>query len=301
MDTDFQKEEHRISEEINRLWTEMQDTSTLGVSMAISKEAQTTLIKVVNPVIFTPEHRISILGDVFVVSLLECKKVVQGRYSTPGVNRFPKIVEDIIKTGDSPELSKMGRLDTRAARNEISNLQLIYISKPEQAVVFLTSVNPIVSVSEYTIDGRHTSGVPLRAQRLPLVIKSDMARTEFTSASGVKISDSRIEQHSVIDLDGPEFILRGVQDNIITTKKQSRERLGDIVAIASIISIAFGIASFLIRRGRLLEIGVPVLILGIAIFWTRYFSDWGKEYFTPREIEISGEAPMEISFWGELE
>jgi len=301
MFSDFVKEKQKISENIDKVLKGMQDTSALGVSLCASFDAQTTLIRLINPTIFTSDHCISIYGEAFLTSLLECKKVVQGRYSTPGVNRFPKIVDDMLKTGSSSELARLGRFDTRAARTEINNLLQIYRSRPDDKIVLLSGINPVIPVSEYVIDGRHTSGIPLRAFDVPIVVKAERARLEFTSISGVKITDSRIEQHSVIDIVGAEFIIKGVQNNIIVNKRQSRERLGDYFAVASIISIALGAASIFIRRGRLLEIGIPFLIIGIIMFWIRYFSDWGNEYFAPSEIEISGDAPFEMSLYGEME
>ncbi len=296
----YGKEENQINQEIKQLSEKLQDTSTFGVSMAVAAEAQATMIKLLNPVIITPEHRIVIFGVVYAASILECKKVVQCRHTTPGVNRYPKIVEDMLRTGDSPELSKIGRTDMREARTEISNLQMIYAGGREQSVAFLSDINPIVPVIEYTIDGKHTSGVALRPIATPLIIKADEAEMDYTSSSGVRISESRIEKRGANEFIAPKFIVRRVQDNIRATKRGGKEKLGDAVAIFSILSIGIGLGSMFIRRGRLIEISLVFLILGVILFYLRYFSDWGKEYFVPAEIEITGEAPLEVSFIGEL-
>lgn len=297
---EFSKKQKQILEDIKRL-SGSQDTSTFGVSMAAAQEAQATIIKLVNPVIITPDHRIVFLGTVFAASLLDCKKVVQCRHTTPGVNRFPKIVEDMLKAGDSKELSRIGRIDMREARVEISNLQMIYTGgKLEQSVVFLIAVNPITPVTEYTIDGRHTSGVAMRPITAPFVIEANSVEMEYTSSSGVKISDGRVELHGIGDFIGPNFIINGVQNNISEARKKSKEVLGDALTIISGAMLAFGVGFFFIRRGRLLEAALPLVILGGIIFYIRHFTDWGKEYFVPSEIEISGEAPMEMSFVGEL-
>ena len=302
MPSDFGKEKTNIKNEIEQIFSSEKDTSTLGVSIAATKEAQATLIRLVDPVIITPEHTIIIHGKVFAVSLIECKKVVQGRYSTPGINRFPKIVDDMLKNGSSTELARLGRIDMREANVEIRNLQLIFtVGKPKESIAFLTDVNPITPVMEYTIDGKHTSGVVLRPQQVPLIIKAKEAFTEYTSSSGVKITDSRIEKHSSNGLIGPKFIIEGVQNNISENRKQGRELLGDVVTVISGLMIAFGIGVSVIReRTRLLELGLPMLVIGCIIFYIRHFTNSAREYFVPSEIDITGEAPMEMCFIGEL-
>lgn len=302
MPPEYDKQRQRILEEIHRfLGEKVRDTSTIGVSMAAAIEAQATLIKLVNPVITTPEHRIVILGTVFVASLLECKKVVQCRHNTTGENNlYPKIVEDMLRTGGSPELSKIGRDDIRGAMVEMNNLRLVWTGKHEDGLVFLTGVNPIVPVSEYTIDGRHTSGVPLKGLTTPLIIEVNSAYMEYTSTAGVRITDGRLEQRGSGDFIGPKLVVSGVQNNISAIKKQNRERLGDALTIISGAMLAFGVGFLFIRRGRLIEAALPLVILGGILFYIRHFTDWGKEYFVPSEMEISGEAPLELSFYGEL-
>lgn len=299
---EFDKEKTSINNEIAKIFGSEQDTSTLGVSIAATKEAQATLIRLIDPVIITPEHSIIMHGKIFAVSLAECKKVVQGRYSTPGINRFPKIVDDMLKNGSSSELARLGRIDMREANVEIRNLQLIFaVGKPKESIAFLKEVNPITPVMEYTIDGKHTSGVVLRPQLAPLIIKAKEAFTEYTSSSGVKITDLRIEKHSSNELIGPKFIIEGVQNNISENRKKGREIIGDLVTIVSGLMIAFGIGFLIIReRTRLLELGLPLLIVGIIIFYIRHFTNSAREYFFPSEIDITGEAPMEMCFIGEI-
>ena len=300
---EFGKEKSDIKNEIAQIliFGSEKDTSTFGVSIAATKEAQATLIRLIDPVVITPEHAITMHGKVFAVSLIECKKVVQGRYSTPGINRFPKIVEDTLKNGSSTELARLGRIDMREANVEIRNLQLIFaVGKPKESIAFLTEVNPITPVMEYTIDGKHTSGVALRPQPVPLLIKAKDAFIEYTSSSGVKITDLRIEKRGSFELMEPKFIIEGVQNNISENRKQGRELIGDIVTIISGLMIAFGIGFSIIRRARLLELGLPLLVVGCIIFYIRHFTNSAREYFVPSEIEITGEAPMEMSFIGEL-
>lgn len=298
---EYDKEEKKIKEEIAHMFGSEQDTSTLGVSMVTANEAQAILIRLNNPVITTHEHTVIIHGKVFATSLLETKKVVQGRQTTPGINRFPKIVDDMLKTGSSSELSRLGRIDMREANIEIKNLQLIYTSNNlSKKIAFLTEVNPITPITEYTIDGKHTSGIALKPQDVPLIIKAEKAYLEYTSSSGVKVSDLRIEKHSSNDLIGPKFIIESVQNNISEKREHGRELLGDIITIISGIMIAFGIAFSIVGRGRLIEAGLPLLILGCIIFYVRHFTNV-REYFSPSEIEIMGEAPMEMRFIGELE
>lgn len=303
---EFSREQQKLNLEIQQFFEKLKektDTSIFGIGMVADNDAQTTFIKLRNPVIESPEHRIVILGTVYAVSLLECKKAVQSRYTTPGVNRFPKIVEDMLRTGGSPELGRIGRFDDevmRTVRTEVRTLQRIYVGGEKRRIAFLTSVDPILSISEYAIDGRHTSGVPLKAQLTPLIIKAERAEMAFTSTAGMKVSDLRVEQRGVIDLIGPKFEIKGVQDNIIITRSVSRERIGDFITIIALISLGIGAVLSLLRKGRFLEIALPLLFSAFIILWLRYFSEWGKEYFAPSEIGIEGEAPMEMRFIGEL-
>lgn len=304
---EFSREQQKLNLEIQQFFEKLKektDTSIFGIGMVADNDAQTTFIKLRNPVIETPEHRIVILGTVYAVSLLECKKAVQSRYTTPGVNRFPKIVEDMLRTGGSSELGRIGRIDDevmRAIRTEVRTLQRIYVGgEKSERIAFLTSVDPILSISEYAIDGRHTSGVPLKSQLIPLIIKAERAEMAFTSTAGMKVSDLRVEQRGVIDLIGPKFEIKGVQDNIIITKSVGRERIGDFITIIAIINLGIGAVLSLLRRGRFLEISLPLLFSAAVLLWLRYFSEWGKEYFAPSEIGIEGEAPMEMRFIGEL-
>lgn len=300
---EFSSEQQKLNLEIQHLLKEKTDTSALGIGMVADDDAQTTFIKLINPVIETPEHRIIILGTVYAVSLLECKKAVQSRYTTPGVNRFPKIVEDMLRTGGSPELGRIGRIENevmRAIRTEVGTLQKIYGGGEKKRIAFLTSVDPILAVNEYTIDRRHTSGVPLKAQLTPLIVKAERTEMAFTSTAGMKVSDLRVEQRGVIELIGPKFEIKGVQNNIIITKSTSKEKIGDFTVIFALISLSVGAVLSLLRRGRFLEIALPLLFLAGILLWLRYFSDWGREYFAPSEIGIEGEAPMEMRFIGEL-
>lgn len=300
---EFDTEDQKLSQEIQRLWSGEQDTSSYGISVAIAKESQTLLLKLEDPVILTPQHRIAIPGQVFAVSALEAKKSIQGRYNTPGVNRFPVIVEEMLRRGQSREFIRLGQSDLqREARLEINNLQRIYPSaKPEESVVFLSDLDPLTPVTEYVIDGKHTSGVALRAQRAPLIVEAEKTRLQFTSASGVKITEGRVEKRAVFDLIGPRLKISGIQNNISITQRQSKETIGNALAFLSIFLAAIGFIFSIIRRGRLLEIGLPLLFIGALILVMIFFTDWGREYFQPGEIEIVGEAPMEISFYGELQ
>ena len=56
-----------------------------------------------------------------------------------------------------------------------------------------------------------------------------------------------------------------------------RRQLRDALAILSIILIGFGIALTVIRRARSWEFGIILLILGVIIFYIRYFSDMMKD------------------------
>lgn len=299
MGIEFNEAQRQISSEIRRFYLENLDTSSLKVSVA-SGQAQTILVELLNPVILTSMHRISILGKVYLVSTLETKKVLQSKYSTPGINRFPKIVDDFIKTGKSSDLLSLNQYENREALSEVRMLQRIYPRNVSKSVSFLSNIDPIFAVTEYTIDGKHTSGVPLKSIEIPLIITTDSARFQFTSVKGIKISDGRLEKDMIINLIGAQIIVNEVVNNIVTTESKSKKGIGDITAISSILLLGLGVTMIITRKARFWEFGVPLFILGILMFWLRYLSEWGKQYFAPPEIEIVGEAPLEVEFIGEL-
>ncbi len=68
-----------------------------------------------------------------------------------------------------------------------------------------------------------------------------------------------------------------------------RKQLKDALAILSIILIGAGIALIVIRRARSWEFGIILLILGIIIFYIRYFSKFLKDDSKIRIIDVEYE------------
>ena len=64
------------------------------------------------------------------------------------------------------------------------------------------------------------------------------------------------------------------------------EQLKDALAILSIILIGAGIALIVIRRARSWEFGIILLILGVIIFYIRYFSEFLKDDSNIRIIDV---------------
>ena len=68
----------------------------------------------------------------------------------------------------------------------------------------------------------------------------------------------------------------------MSDRKQSK----DALAILSIILIGAGIALIVIRRARSWEFGIILLILGVIIFYIRYFSEFLKDDSNIRIIDV---------------
>lgn len=302
MDIEFDNKKKKALMDIRNLYDKQWDTSTQGIGIAAGPEAQTTLLELMNPIIQTPEHRIQIFGKVYLASTTECIKVLSARYVTPRVNLFPKIVKDILEKGTSKDLSKLSNLDLRDATKEIQSLERIFIaSTKNSSVCFLQNVDPLTDITEYIIDGKHTSGIPLKAISCPLTITSDGAKFSFSSSEGVKISDGRLEKNMIIDLISPEIIVNSVSDNVsVNNSGKNKVRLADTMTILAILLLGLGVGGIFTRKLILMEIGFIIGIGGALLFWIRFYSSWALSNLGPSEINIKGEAPMEVSFSGEL-
>ncbi len=66
----------------------------------------------------------------------------------------------------------------------------------------------------------------------------------------------------------------------------NRKQLKDALAVLSIILIGAGIALIVIRRARSWEFGIILLILGVIIFYIRYFSKFLKDDSNIRIIDV---------------
>lgn len=292
--------EKRISNKIQPIWEEP-SIHPLAISEAVAKDAAASLIEFINPMILTPLHKIVIRGKVFLTSSPELVKVLKTKYTTPGVNIFPQIVDDFLEKGTSPQLSKlMSQYELSQTTQELRQLSRV-IQRRKEGLVLLSGVDPISPVTEYTFDNKHTSGIPLKMIETPMIVLAERVSFQFISNSGAKISDGRLEKNMVIDLTNGGMIINEVENNIVTTSTEKKPgRWEDFITILAIILLGPGIAFLFTRRGGFWELGVLMTLVGAVLFYLRYFSQWVKERFAPAEVEIYGESIMNFKFYGEL-
>lgn len=297
----FYEEEERIQKEISKIYSSKEmDTSTIGLSIVAAKTATTPLVELINPIIMTKTDELHIMGRVYMLSALQLKTSIQRKYLA---ENFPRFVDDYIKHGRiNREFANLRRFELSEAIQDLDNLRTIYHGNENKTVIFLSRIGPtILPVTEYTISEGHTSGIrPLKAIEAPLIVKASEARFPFTSPEA-KITDGRTEFNMVARLTNFHSIINGVKSTVrINEEGGERVRLRDTLSILSIVFLIFGIGLTFVRRARTWEIGLPLIVIGIIIFYFRYFSDWSKEYFTPGRAEISGDVLTELSFFGEL-
>lgn len=301
MATGFYEEKERIQKEIGKIYSSKEmDTSAIGLSIVAAKTATTPLIELTDPIIFTKTEEIRIMGRVYLLSSLQLKTVIQRKYLA---ENFPRFVDDYIKHGRiGREFAYIRRFDLSEAIQDLDSLRIIYRGDENKAVVFLNRISPtILPVTEYTISEGHTSGIkPLRAIEAPFIVKASGARFPFTSPEA-KVTDGRTEFNMVVRSMNFHAIINGIKNTVrVGEEGGNKTRLRDALSILSIVFLIFGIGLTFVRRARTWEIGIPLMVIGIIIFYFRYFSDWSNEYFTPGRIEIMGDALTELSFFGEL-
>lgn len=297
--SEFNRAQEEIEKNIKRVFSQ-ENEKPPRVAEVASGESFVRLMELYNPVIITSGQEIKISGTAYILSAEELIKILKNRYQTPGqVNAFPQIVEDFIQKGESAHFSEIRGYKTDEAKQELSRISKIITNR--KGLVVLSELNPIYPVSEYVIQGKHCSGEYLSEINLPAVIMADTASFPFNSPLGARVTDGRREKNMTVSLENPEIMVESIENNIISKVNKGFSHLGDLITIAAILLIGLGIGLTFVRRGRMIEFTLPLVIAGIIIFWLRYYSDWGRSHFDlPPKIEISGNASMNVKFYGVL-
>jgi hypothetical protein len=297
------EKQENIQKEISLIFTKDQDTSNMGLAMIGAKQATSEMLELENPKIITKSGEIKIFSRrIYAISVAQLKLIIQQKYTA--YERFPIVVEDFLKFGrKSKELSEMRQShEITDALMDLEALLSVYHRNESKAIVFLSRLSPTVSpVTEYTDSGGHTSGIrSLKAIEAPFIIEASGARFPF-SASEAKISDGRTETNMIANMRNTRLIVNDVKNTIsIREEGSSKKRIKDGLSIMSILLLIFGFGLLLARKGGVWEIGLMLIVFGVAAFYYRYYSDWSREYFTPGQVEMAGDAPMGLAFVGEL-
>lgn len=299
----FVEKQENIQKEISLIFSKDQDTSVMGLAMIGAKQATSEMLELENPRITTRSGEIQIFGrKIYAISVAQLKLVIQQKYTA--YERFPIVVEDFLKFGrKSRELAIMRQShEISDALMDLEALLSVYHRNESKAIVFLGRLSPTVSpVTEYTDSGGHTSGIrSLKAIEAPFIIESNGARFPF-SASEAKITDGRSETNMIANMRNTRLIVNDVKNTIsIREEGSSKKRIQDGLSLISILLLIFGFGLLFARKGGVWEIGLLLIVFGVAAFYYRYYSDWSREYFAPGQVEMSGDAPMGLAFIGEL-
>jgi len=269
-------------------------------SRKIGGKASSRVVKLRNPKIIAAENKIEILGPVFLVSVAELKKAIKNRYKTPGQNIFPEVVDDFI-FNDSKDLKRLRTFDSAQATSDLVNLaRLVKVPSDSEKVALVSKIKPLELVTEYIIDGKHTSGNFLGSFDLPLVAMTDNgAQFDFENPSHVVGTNQRLEESMAVNMNSIMLLAQRVDDNTIQmTGGLKHVGLGNAMAIVSLICLLVGAFSFIEKR---LFFFIVLLISGIALAILRYLpTNWNKNFFGISEIQVVGNAYTVFKFYGEM-
>jgi len=269
-------------------------------SRNIGGKASSRVVKLRNPKIIAAENKIEILGPVFLVSVAELKKAIKNRYKTPGQNIFPEVVDDFIFS-DSKDLKRLRTFDSAEATSDLVNLaRLVKVPSDSEKVALVSKIKPLELVTEYIVDGKHTSGNFLGSFDLPLVAMTDNgAQFDFENPSHVVGTNQRLEESMAINMNSIMLLAERVDDNTIQmTGGLKHVGLGNAMAIVSLICLLVGAFSFIEKR---LFFFIVLLISGIALAILRYLpTNWNKNFFGISEIQVVGNAYTVFKFYGEM-
>lgn len=270
-------------------------------SSKIGGKASARVVKLRNPKIITTENKIEILGPVFLVSVAELKKAIKNRYKTPGQNIFSEVVDDFIFSNDKEALNRLRTFDSAQAASDLVNLaRLVKVPSDSEKVVLVSKIKPLELVTEYIIDGKHTSGNFLGSFDLPLVVMTDNgAQFDFENPSHVVGTNKRVEESMAINMNSIMLLAERVDDNTIQiTGGLKHVCWGNVMAIVSLICLLVGAFSFIEKR---LFFFIVLLISGAALAIARYLpTNWNKEFFGMSEIQVVGNAYTVFKFYGEM-
>jgi hypothetical protein len=275
-------------------------TSDLS-SRKIGGKASARVVKLRNPKIITAENKIEIQGSVFLVSVGELKKAIKNRYKTPGQNTFPEVVDDFIFNNSKDALNRLRTFDSAQAASDLVNLsRLVKVPSDSEKVVLVSRIKPLELVSEYIVDGKHTSGNFLGSFDLPLVLMTDDgAQFDFENPSNVVGTNKRVEESMAINMNSIMLLAERVDDNTIQmTGGLKHIGWGNAMAIISLICLLVGAFSFIEKR---LFFFIILLIGGASLAIARYLpTNWNREFFGMSEIQVVGNAYMVFKFYGEM-
>jgi hypothetical protein len=292
-------------QEISNLMDKEVEAITLAAtsdlpSRNIGGRASSRVVKLRNPKIIAAENKIEILGPVFLVSVAELKKAIKNRYKTPGQNIFPEVVDDFIFS-DSKDLKRLRTFDSAQATSDLVNLaRLVKVPSDSEKVALVSKIKPLELVTEYIVDGKHTSGNFLGSFDLPLVAMTDNgAQFDFENPSHVVGTNQRLEESMAINMNSIMLLAERVDDNTIQmTGGLKHVGLGNAMAIVSLICLLVGAFSFIEKR---LFFFIVLLISGIALAILRYLpTNWNKNFFGISEIQVVGNAYTVFKFYGEM-
>jgi hypothetical protein len=292
-------------QEISNLMDKEVEAITLAAtsdlpSRNIGGKASSRVVKLRNPKIIAAENKIEILGPVFLVSVAELKKAIKNRYKTPGQNIFPEVVDDFIFS-DSKDLKRLRTFDSAQATSDLVNLaRLVKVPSDSEKVALVSKIKPLELVTEYIVDGKHTSGNFLGSFDLPLVAMTDNgAQFDFENPSHVVGTNQRLEESMAVNMNSIMLLAERVDDNTIQmTGGLKHVGLGNAMAIVSLICLLVGAFSFIEKR---LFFFIVLLISGIALAILRYLpTNWNKNFFGISEIQVVGNAYTVFKFYGEM-
>lgn len=277
------------------------DVNSDLLSRKIGGKASARVVKLRNPKIITTENKIEILGQVFLLSVGELKKAIKNRFKTPGQNIFPQVVDDFIFNNSKEALNKLRTFDSSQAASDLVNLsRLVKVQSDSEKVVLVSKIKPLELVTEYIVDGKHTSGNFLGSFDLPLVVMTDDgAQFDFENPSHVVGTNQRVEESMAIDMKSIMLLAERVDDNTIQiTGGLKHVGLGNAMAIVSLICLLAGALSIVERR---LFFFIVLLVIGAALALARYLpTDWNKRFFGTPEMQVVGNALTVFKFYGDL-
>ena len=237
----------------------------------------------------------------FLVSIGELKKAIKNRYKTPGQNIFPEVVDDFIFSNSKEALDRLRTFDSAQAASDLVNLsRLVKVPSDSEKVAFISNIKPLELVTEYIVDGKHTSGNFLGSFDLPMVVMTDDgAQFDFENPSHVVGANKRLEESMAINMNSIMLLAERVDDNTIQiTGGLKHVGFGNAMAILSLICLLVGVFSLIEKR---LFFFIVLLISGAALATTRYLpSNWNKEFFGISEINVVGNAYTVFKFYGDM-
>jgi len=270
-------------------------------SRKIGGKASARIVKLRNPKIITTENKIEILGPVFLVSVGELKKAIKNRYKTPGQNIFPEVVDDFIFSDSKEALNRLRTFDSAQAASDLVNLsRLVKVPSDSEKVVLVSKIKPLELVTEYIVDGRHTSGTFLGSFECPLVVMTDDgAQFDFENPSHVVGTNQRVEESMAVNMNNIMLLAESVDDNTIQiTGGLEHVGLGNAMAIVSLICLLAGAFSIIEKR---LFFFIVLLIIGAALASARYLpTNWNKDFFGTPEMQVVGNGLTVFKFYGEM-